>query len=563
MKTSVDWKGLPGAFATKRRLKLEAEEEGYFKCPVDTCEHDGFQSQRGCRKHIATKHGWFYFFDKRPNLPADKVKAIGDFKKRPRSLTYSLPSFPKDSDFGTTLKAWLISPPGGKKPGTVADQVVSRALKYLRFCCVDIEIDELDNGTVNFCLGSRQHFVEFTDFLEKEVSVGITGRIGYVNAILELMDFQKFKGVPPGTLQSFVAAEIYVKRSRKCFAKELKAHWTTELDIDSLEKQNSWATMDELQSVIPFHLDSYKSVLRRCKATPDCISQTELSFATRFIIGLLFLQIKGTRPMTYQYLTLAMADSANSNNGLVDQRKFKTADKYGFDSVLFDGVSLAILNDYIMHVRPLLRPQSDFVLVNRNGQQFQKLTGQFSKLIYDAIGKYIHPTRYRQIIETTSVQVLDKDEQESISEDQKHSSKVAQFHYQKKRSRDVATKGSSCMKKLRGESGAAVERSLKSITDDIQVSTISAINEKNDTTSTKITSKICEILPVGNKERRTVLSFTKEEDKFLMKGLRKHGQRWESILKDPSLRFIRGRTAVALRKRSESKAFLNCCREHL
>ena len=54
-----------------------------------------------------------------------------------------------------------------------------------------------------------------------------------------------------------------------------------------------------------------------------------------------------------------------------------------------------------------------------------------------AIGKYIHPTQYRQIIETQSAEFLQPKEQKWISEDQKHSSNVACVHYQKKRSQKL------------------------------------------------------------------------------------------------------------------------------
>ena len=74
---------------------------------------------------------------------------------------------------------------------------------------------------------------------------------------------------------------------------------------------------------------------------------------------------------------------------------------------------------------------------------------RWEKLVFDAIGKYIHPTRYRQIIETESCETLDTTEQEWISEVQKHSSHVATIHYRKKRSGDVALKGQQCLKNLK------------------------------------------------------------------------------------------------------------------
>ena len=76
--------------------------------------------------------------------------------------------------------------------------------------------------------------------------------------------------------------------------------------------------------------------------------------------------------------------------------------------------------------------------------------------MYEAIGKYVNPTRYRQIIETESSEDLEQHEREWVTEDQKHSSKVARVCYQKKKSRDVALKGQICLKKLKGEEGVQV-----------------------------------------------------------------------------------------------------------
>ncbi len=150
--------------------------------------------------------------------------------------------------------------------------------------------------------------------------------------------------------------------------------------------------------------------------------------------------------MTYQHLTVTMFENAKANGGMVDETIFKTAQRYGFNSLYFDEISLGIVDDYVKLVRPLLNPQCEYLLLNRNGAQFQKITDLLSVLVFEAIGKYIHPTRYRQIIETES---LDLEEQRFVSEDQKHSSNVARVHYQNLRSRDVAIKGQSCMDKLR------------------------------------------------------------------------------------------------------------------
>ena len=51
----------------------------------------------------------------------------------------------------------------------------------------------------------------------------------------------------------------------------------------------------------------------------------------RFMTVFMFLHVKGTRPMTYQYLKVDMFDNAKRNNGFIDQKKFKKATTYGFD----------------------------------------------------------------------------------------------------------------------------------------------------------------------------------------------------------------------------------------
>ena len=132
----------------------------------------------------------------------------------------------------------------------------------------------------------------------------------------------------------------------------------------------------------------------------------ELTFATKFLSTYLFIKVKGSRPMTYQYLAVEIINAAKANGGFIDQKTFKTAGKYGFDSVILADTSMQILNGYINFVRPLLKSQSDFVLVTKNGSQHSKLGNEMSKLVFDSIGKYIHPTRYRQIVETQSLHAL-------------------------------------------------------------------------------------------------------------------------------------------------------------
>ena len=183
--------------------------------------------------------------------------------------------------------------------------------------------------------------------------------------------------------------------------------------------------------------------------------------------------------------------------------------------------------------------------VNRNGKQLSKLTDCFSILVFEAIGKYVNPTRYRQIIETESCENLELEKCTWISKDQKHSSQVAKMHYRKKRSREVALKGQSCLKKLRGEEGLKVEQSLKSFVEE-DLSDSAASNSDNDEVSNNdsvnFTSgnthiDMSEDVPIyidrgqksssdshDEKAERKRKFYTEEEDEALRRGLQRYGQ---------------------------------------
>jgi len=241
-----------------------------------------------------------------------------------------------------------------------------------------------------------------------------------------------------------------------------RLQWTSELDIDALEAKGHWATLEELLEGVGRYLPRYERVLNSCKDNPVSISPFDLSFATKFLAVYLFIKVKGSRPMTYRYLTVEMVNKAKTNGGFIDQKMFETAGKYGFDSVYLTETSMQVLDGYINHIRPLLKPNCDYVLVTRNGGQHNKLGELTSKLVFDAKGKYVHPTRYRQIVGTASTRHLSSTAQSTISEDQKHSSVVAKVHYQKRRSREVASKAHKCLEKLHGNNGTELEMEVRS-----------------------------------------------------------------------------------------------------
>ena len=164
--------------------------------------------------------------------------------------------------------------------------------------------------------------------------------------------------------------------------------------------------------------------------------------------------------MTYQCLMLDVITRAKEKGGFVGQKKFKTAGKYGFDCLILIDANLQVLDGYILYVKPLFKPLCDFVPVKRNGDKHGKLGEIMSKLVFDAIGKCIHLTCDREIVETQSLNQLTGEQQRVLSADQKHSSAVAKVHYQKQESREVALKGHECIQKLQGAKGSEVDEDV-------------------------------------------------------------------------------------------------------
>ena len=284
--------------------------------------------------------------------------------------------------------------------------------------------------------------------------------MGYIDALSELMDFRKINGASDTVLRNLSSTELYLKRARKTVAKMMRLQWTQDLNIETLDARGHWATMEEPLEVVTFHLPRYENTVKTCKTIPGQVNPSDLTFAMKFVAVYLFIKVKGSRPMTYQYLTVDMVRAAKENGGFIDQKNFKTASKYGFDSLILTDASMQVLDSYINFVRPLRKPQCEFVLVTKTGGQHSKLGDVMSKLVFDAIGKYIHPTRYRQIVETESLNQLTSKEQRILSEDQKYSSAVAKVHYQKQRSREVAAMAHECLQKLQGTKGTEVDKEV-------------------------------------------------------------------------------------------------------
>ena len=101
--------------------------------------------------------------------------------------------------------------------------------------------------------------------------------------------------------------------------------------------------MEELLEVMTFHLPSYEQTAKRCKINPGQVNSSDQTFSTKFLAMCQFIKVKGSRPMTYQYHTFEMVNAEKENGGFIDQKTFKTAGKYGSDSVILTETSMQVL----------------------------------------------------------------------------------------------------------------------------------------------------------------------------------------------------------------------------
>ena len=82
-----------------------------------------------------------------------------------------LPSSSTDNDFALSFSQWLQSSCGGGKSQKKSDISVTRALKFLKFCCDEtggVEEDLLSAGNLmNYVLGSPEMVTKFVDSLKE------------------------------------------------------------------------------------------------------------------------------------------------------------------------------------------------------------------------------------------------------------------------------------------------------------------------------------------------------------------------------------------------------------
>ena len=262
-----------------------------------------------------------------------------------------LPSFSLSCDSGEVFMKWLTESGGGCKKDRAAQQIVTRCFKFLRFCCEDEE--GLTFDVLDLSLYSPNLLFNFIDYLQEACKLGHGGHLGYIDAISEMINFRKLHGAAESVFRKFSATELYLKRARKTVAKMMRLQWIQDLDIETLEARGHWTTMEELLEVVKFHLPRYENtarghwttmeellevvkfhlpryenIVKICKSSPVQVNPWDLTFATKFVAMHLFIIVKGSCPMTYQYSTVDMIATAKGKG------RFKNIDLRSLRDIL-------------------------------------------------------------------------------------------------------------------------------------------------------------------------------------------------------------------------------------
>ena len=185
-----DWISLEGARKKKRKLHLEPGDDGVYLCPVTSCLHVGFKSQRGARKHVNNKHAWFFYFDSQPAVKREDAQERGSVRKK--ASTHKKVAFSIELGCGLEFVQWLQTPCGGCKNLKEAKQVAKRSMKFLMSCMGDCE-DGVDakESYIDCALGSPTMLMKFLKVLVEEWGLKSAGALSYLQSITDLCDLSK------------------------------------------------------------------------------------------------------------------------------------------------------------------------------------------------------------------------------------------------------------------------------------------------------------------------------------------------------------------------------------
>ena len=179
-----------GANPKAKRLKLHANNDGLFFCPVHFCVHGRYHSKRGCMfignmvgiVTLKRSQKWLKFFH-RLILGTMHISYCKEAKHQTCQCLQKLKKLDVTLNHGCKL---LVEE--GKWLFRLTKQW--KVLKYLKFCCSGVSLGwNVPETVVDYCLGSFNVLSDFVEYLQNKWKIGYSGIIGYINALVHLLNF--------------------------------------------------------------------------------------------------------------------------------------------------------------------------------------------------------------------------------------------------------------------------------------------------------------------------------------------------------------------------------------
>ena len=141
----------------------------------------------------------------------------------------------------------------------------------------------LSHELLDCCLGSPSIIIQFLTTLEQVWKLSFSASLNYVRSMIDLLDFRKSSGISDSNLRCFTVTEVYLRRAKANFAKRKRLEFARNFDLETLIASESWATLEDMEKVIPYHLAMFKMIVQKCKNQSPLPTKNELTFCTRFI----------------------------------------------------------------------------------------------------------------------------------------------------------------------------------------------------------------------------------------------------------------------------------------
>ena len=125
--------------------------------------------------------------------------------------------------------------------------------------------------------------MNFFKVITNEWEISSSGALNYMKAIGDLMDLEN--QVVSLTMYSghLLSTRCIYGEEKKIFRNKARCN-LHHLQLEKLIAQNSWATMEEMEKVIPYHTSTYQGFLKICQEGNASPTKSQIAFATRFIV---------------------------------------------------------------------------------------------------------------------------------------------------------------------------------------------------------------------------------------------------------------------------------------